>query len=166
MVDTSGSTYTFTGTQCGAWAGGTEGNYRNLAYAIQGNVITGSCVITAIERAILDDDLPDLPARLMAGMQAAKMMGGDGRCSCSQSNPPGCGCPPSDPGKSGHIGCMIVARPGDTDTPSCGVNGCANGNYWMKLNVARQSSSAPDAVDQLQVLYDEWRRNSNITILI
>jgi len=157
MVDTSGRQLTFTGTQCGSWAGGLRGTHRSLAYAVQGNVITGSCVLSAIEDAILDDSLPDIPARLMAGMQAAKMMGGDGRCSCSQANPPGCGCPPSGFSKSGHIGCMIVARPGDTDTPTCGPNGCANGNYWMKLNVARQGSSAPDAVDQLQELYDDWR---------
>jgi len=163
MVDTAGRQLTFTGTQCGAWAGGLRGTHGTLAYAIQGNVITGSCVISAIEDALLDDSLPDIPARLMAGMQAAKEMGGDGRCSCSQGNPPGCGCPPSMGfSKSGHIGGMIVARPGDTDTPSCGPNGCANGNYWMKLNVAYQGSTAPDAVDQLQELYDDWRRNDTL----
>jgi len=166
MVDTSGRQLTFTGTQCGRWAGGLRGTHRSLAYAVQGNVITGSCVLSAIEDAILDDSQPDIPARLMAGMQAAKEMGGDGRCSCSQSNPPGCGCPPSGFSKSGHIGCMIVARPGDTDTPTCNPNGCANGNYWMKLNVAYQGSSAPDAVDQLQELYDDWRRrNSTLHII-
>jgi len=158
IVDTTGRALTFTGTQCGAWAGGVRGSQGNLVFSIQGNVLAGSCVVSAIQTAILDSSLPDLPARLMAGMLAARSSGGDGRCSCG-SSPAACGCPPSGNRKSGHIGCMIVARPGDTDTPTCNSNGCANGRYWLKLNVARQSTASADPVTQLQALYDLWRKN-------
>jgi hypothetical protein len=90
-------------------------------------------------------------------MQAAREQGGDGRCSCSQFNPPACGCPVPSFTKSGHIGGMVVARPGDSDDPVCNANGCADGDYFMRLNVEFQSSGAPDPVAQLQEQFDDWR---------
>ena len=72
---------TFTGTGAGVWAGGLVGQVGNFRYAIQGNVLTGQPVITAAEQAILMTP-GDLPDKLMAAMEAARVMGGDGRCSC------------------------------------------------------------------------------------
>ena len=40
----------------------------------------------------------------------ARLMGGDGRCSCSFGNPSGCGAPPPDFDKTAHTGAMILAR--------------------------------------------------------
>jgi hypothetical protein len=132
------------------------GNVGTLYYAVQGNVLAGPCVVPAIVAA-LQTTAGDVPAKLMAGMQAARMQGGDGRCSCSAANPIGCGCPPPNFIKSGHIGYMVTARIGDTDDPLCNVNGCSDGLYFMKFNVAFQPSSAPDPVIQLQNLFDAWR---------
>ncbi len=156
IADTQGRMITFTGTQCFQWAGGVIGQQGTMVYAIQGNILAGSCVVPAIEQAVLNTP-GDIPAKLMAGMQAARQKGGDGRCSCSPSNPTHCGCPPPGFAKSGHIGGMVVARIGDTDDPVCNASGCADGNYFMRLNVPFQPTGAPDPVLQLQQLFDTWR---------
>jgi len=156
IVDTMGRAITFTGGGAPPWKGGVIGQSGDLVYAIAGNILAGSCVVPAIEQAILDTP-GDLPEKLMAGHVAARNMGGDGRCSCSQVDPTSCGCPPFGFAKSGHNGCMVVARIGDTDDTLCDVNGCADGDYFMTFNVAHQFWPNPDPVDQLQSLFDAWR---------
>jgi hypothetical protein len=156
IADTQGRMITFTGTQCSQWAGGVVGQQGTMVYAIQGNILAGSCVVPAIEQAILNTQ-GDIPTKLMAGMQAARQKGGDGRCSCSPTNPTHCGCPPPGFTKSGHIGGMVVARVGDTDDTVCNASGCADGDYFMRLNVPFQPTGAPDPVIQLQGLFDAWR---------
>ncbi len=52
---------------------------------------------------------------------------------------------------------MVVARVGNTNDPVCNASGCADGDYFMKLNVAFQSPGSPDPVIQLQELFDTWR---------
>jgi hypothetical protein len=122
IVDTLGRAATFSGTGAGAWAGGLTGQFSyihagqqgTIAYAIQGNVLTGSPVVTAALAAIQSTD-GDLAARTMAGMQAARLMGGDGRCSCSAGAPTSCGAPPPSFTKSAHIAYMLIARAGDRE---------------------------------------------------
>ena len=41
--------------------------------------------------------------RFMAGLQAGRALGGDGRCSCSFNDPTSCGVPPPDFEKSAHL---------------------------------------------------------------
>ncbi len=156
ISDTQGRMITFTGSSTFQWAGGVIGTQGTMVYAIQGNILAGACVVPAIEQAVLETD-GDVAAKLMAGMQAARFAGGDGRCSCSPNNPTGCGCPPLDFVKSGHIGTMVVARIGDTEDDSCNANGCADGDYFMKFNVPFQANRDPDPVIQLQEMFDEWR---------
>ncbi len=156
MVDTKGGKVTFSGSLNGDWAGGVIGSQCTMHYAIQGNVLAGACVVAAIEEAVLNTD-GDIPAKLMAGMQAARAMGGDGRCSCAPFDPTSCGCPVPGFIKSGHIGGMVVARIGDSDDPECNAAGCVDGEYFMRLNVAFQSNADPDPVIQLQAQFDEWR---------
>jgi uncharacterized Ntn-hydrolase superfamily protein len=156
IADTLGRTLTFTGADNSQWAGGVTGEIGSMAYAIQGNILAGACVVPAIEQAVRNTP-GDIPARLMAGMLAAGSQGGDGRCSCSPVNPTLCGCPPASFDKPGHIGGMIVARIGDSDDGMCDENGCADGGYYMRLNVAFESNSDPDPVDQLQDLFNAWR---------
>lgn len=154
IVDTN-EAVTFTGSETLDWAGGVTGKVGSLRYAIQGNILVGPCVVESIETAVLATDGP-IEERLLAGMVAARDAGGDGRCSCTPSDPTSCGCPPAVFDKAGHIGGMIVARPTDTDDGSCTSQGCADGNYYMRLNVANQSASDPDPMQQLEALYDEW----------
>ncbi len=158
IVSLTGGEVTFTGNGAGAWAGGVVGQSGNYRYAIQGNVLTGQPVVTAAEQALINTQ-GDLPEKLMAAMEAARLMGGDGRCSCSGSNPTACGAPPASFTKSSHIALMIVSRPSDVDAPCNGFLGCGAGDYWLDLNVANQPASAPDPVIQLQGMYNTWKQN-------
>lgn len=156
IADTQGRTITFSGSANFQFAGGVTGQLGSMVYAIQGNILTGSCVIEAIEQAIRNTD-GDIPAKLMAGMQAAKLTGGDGRCSCNDANATACGCPPDDFVISGFIGGIIIARAGDLDDGSCDANGCADGNYYLRINAAFLNPGAPDPVDLIQTQFDTRR---------
>ncbi len=155
IADTLGRTATFTGTQASDWAGGVIGQSGNMAYAIQGNILTGEPVVAMALNAVLNTP-GDLPDKLMAGMEAARAMGGDGRCSCP-GNPTGCGSPPPDFIKAAHIAFMIDARLGDTDGLCNLAGGCATGDYFLDFNVAFQTANDEDPVLQMQALFDDWR---------
>lgn len=122
MVDIHGGVATFSGSMDGQWAGGLTGQVGDLVYCVQGNVLTGEPVVTMAEQAIISTP-GDLPEKLMAAMEAAAAMGGDGRCSCNSGDPEGCGSPPPSFDKSAHVGYMLVSRPGDFSA--------ANGVYGM-----------------------------------
>ena len=160
IVDRVGRQRTFTGTQAGAWAGGVTGVVGTIHYAIQGNVLVGDLVVTDAEQAVLNTP-GDLAEKLMAAMEAAQAVGGDGRCSCNPGDADGCGAPPPgyDPStdKSAHVGFMMISRFGDTDGACNAAVGCADGSYWMDLNVAGQDRNDPDPVLQLRGLFDDWR---------
>ena len=155
IADTLGRTITFTGSECAQWAGGVTGEVGSLVYAIQGNILTGQCVVDGIRDAIVQTS-GDIPETLMAGMEAARDAGGDGRCSCF-AGPTGCGCPVPVFQKSGHIGGMIVARLGDVDDVECNAAGCADGKYFMRLNVSFQTFANLDPVTQLKSQFVAWR---------
>ena len=156
IADVEHRAVSFTGSANGGWAGGRTFEIGSRIYAIQGNVLAGACVINGIEDAIRAT-MGDIPDQLMAGMEAAAATGGDGRCSCSAGAPEACGCPVPVFDKSGHIGGMVVARVGDIDDPVCNASGCADGDYFMRFNVAFQGSGEPDPVLQLRAQFDQWR---------
>jgi hypothetical protein len=99
----------------------------------------------------------DLAATLMAAMEAARKMGGDGRCSCLSGPPTSCGTPPASFTKSADIGFMMIGRLGDTDGVCNGTAGCATGQYYMNLNVIGNAND-PDPVLTLRSRYDAWRK--------
>ena len=154
IVDTQGRAIAFSGTGAGLWKGHVTGSIGTLAYAIQGNVITGKPVVDEAEKAVRNTP-GDLAAKLMAGMEAARRMGGDGRCSCNRG-PTGCGAPPKSFTKSAHIAFMAIARLGDSNGP-CGSGGCARGRYYMALDV-QGHATAPDPVITLWDKYFKWRK--------
>ncbi|MCH7872808.1 MAG: DUF1028 domain-containing protein [Planctomycetes bacterium] len=156
IVDTLGRAVTFSGTQNGAFANGLTGRVGDLVYAIQGNVLTGQPVIEAAEMAFVST-VGGLPEKLMAGMEAARAMGGDGRCSCTSGPPPSCGSPPPNFTKAAHIGFMVVSRRGDRRGVCNSTRGCGNGDYYMSFNVAFAQAPDPDPVFQLRDLFDAWR---------
>ena len=124
---------------------------------MQGNVLTGPPVVEMAEQAVLNT-VGSLPEKLMAGMEAARSMGGDGRCSCLPNDPTGCGSPPKRGFvKSAHVGFMIGSRTGDIDG-TCNVSvGCASGDYFMVLNVPFQTANDLDPVLQLQDMFDKFQ---------
>lgn len=156
---------TFTGSQTLDWAGGAAFEIGPRVYALQGNILVGACVVDAMEAAVRALPDADIPTQLMAAMVAARDAGGDGRCSCSTLRPMSCGCPPASFAKSGHIGYLIAARPGDTDSASCTADGCADGSYFCDLNVPSQGAGDADPVSQLEVLFDEWRAGNGTGII-
>jgi hypothetical protein len=129
-----------------------HGTVGTLAYAIQGNVLTGPPVVAMAEAAVINTP-GSLADKLIAGMEAARSMGGDGRCSCDPNHPTSCGSPPPSFTKSAHIGFMVVSRIGDTDGGCSAATGCASGQYWLKFNVPFQFQADLDPVLQLESLY-------------
>src|SRR4051794_40430852 len=76
IVDMDGGAASHTGSECLDWAGSVIGD----GYAIQGNILTGSEVVEAMERAWQesDEDAP-LARRLLAALAAGDEAGGDSR---------------------------------------------------------------------------------------
>lgn len=147
---------THTGTNNGVWAGGLTGEVGDLSYSIQGNVLTGQAVIDNAEQALLQST-GDLSQRVMAVMEAARVMGGDGRCSCNGPQADSCGAPPPSFTKSAHVACIVLGRMGDTDGVCSGNLGCVSGSYFLKLQFQGLVAD-PDPVIMLQGLYDTWRQ--------
>jgi len=146
---------TFTGSSCGQAKLGVTGIAGDLRYAIQGNVLAGKKVVNDAEAALLATP-GDLAEKLMAAMEAARDAGGDGRCSCSYGAPASCGSPPPSFTHSAYCGCMVVARFGDT-LGVCNANkGCANGAYYLSLNVISGPNKQPP-IQWLRSKYDTWR---------
>lgn len=122
MIDTFGDTLTYSGIENAAWAGGLTGRIErgelgpadDIVYAVQGNILSGGNVVQAAVDAIIASN-GDLPQMMMEAMQAAKVAGGDGRCSCSNADPTGCGSPPPAPFKSADVGYMLGTRADDID---------------------------------------------------
>ena len=150
-----GTPVSWTGTGAGEGKHEVAGTAGDLRYAIQGNVLTGDEPVLAAEQALLSTS-GDLGQRVMAAMEAARAMGGDGRCSCDPNAPTSCGAPPPAPFKSAHTGFIMLARVGDV-VGTCGTNaGCANGTYYLKKN-SIGGPGEPDPVLDLQIKYDAWR---------
>ena len=74
LVDANGHAASFSGKGCYAWTGGITGS----GYAIQGNILAGKRVVTAIETAFLKSK-GDLASRLHAALLAGDRAGGDRR---------------------------------------------------------------------------------------
>lgn len=76
VVDAHGTSATYTGDECGDWAGGVAGD----GYAIQGNILEGSRVIALMEEAWLGSDKREpLARRLLSALAAGDAAGGDKR---------------------------------------------------------------------------------------
>ena len=155
IVDLEGRALTFVHSNCGEWKGGLTGQSGNLVYAIQGNVLTGQAVVDEAELALLQTP-GTLSDKLMAAMEAAYAMGGDGRCSCDPNNATGCGAPPPSFTKSAHVGFLLVARPGDP-VGICNSNGCARGPIFNEINIKDKNASDPDPVILMRQEFDVWR---------
>ncbi len=155
IVGSGPSAATQSGVDTFDHSSGVAGSAGSVHYAIQGNILTGVAVINEAENALLNTG-DTWPARLMAAMQAARLQGGDGRCSCP-GLVTGCGTPPPMFDKSADVGFFIVSREGDSDDSNCNANGCADGDYFLDFNIAFQGSADPDPVLQLQTLFDQSR---------
>ncbi len=154
LVDMAGRAVSYSGINCGTWFGGVTGQQGDFVYAIQGNVLTGAPVVADCEAAFLATP-GDMGQKVMAAMEAAMAMGGDGRCSCSPAQPESCGSPPVPGGKSAHIACFVIARPGDNEI--CGSQNCTGGDFYLRLNYINYDRNDPDPVLLMRPDFDAWR---------
>lgn len=74
IVSADGKSVTYTGEKCNAWAGGRNGPN----YAVQGNILAGESVVTAMETAFLQTK-GTLADRIYAALIAGEKNGGDAR---------------------------------------------------------------------------------------
>ena len=93
----------------------------------------------------------------MTGVQTCALPIWDGRCSCSSSDPPGCGSPPPNFTHSAYTAFIILARPGDVDGVCKPAVGCANGNYYLEKVFKGKGPTDPDPVIELTARYNAWR---------
>lgn len=155
IVNMADEPVTFSGTLDGQAYYGVARVIDDVRYAIQGNVLTGIQVITNAENAFLATE-GDLGQKVMAAMEGARVYGGDGRCSCNESNPTYCGCPPPPFEYSAYTAFWVLARMGDVDGDACTSQGCMGGQYFGNLNVV-SGFDGPEPVLLLEKLYVDWR---------
>jgi len=74
LVARDGSSATYSGPKCNAWAGGRSGPN----YAVQGNILTGEAVVAAMEKTFLETK-GTLARRIYAALSAGDAAGGDSR---------------------------------------------------------------------------------------
>ncbi len=74
IVDAHARSASFTGKECGAWAGDTT----TSGLAIQGNILAGEAVVAEMMRAFQETE-GELAERLIAALTAAQAAGGDRR---------------------------------------------------------------------------------------
>ncbi len=152
IVDRNNPPLGFTGNKAGAAKLDLAGSFGDWNYVVSGNVLTDEQVITAAA-SVLQSTPGDGMTKVAAAMEAARALGGDGRCSCSTAAPTSCGAPPAGGfAKSAHTGFFVVARPGDTDGICNGAQGCANGDYFLSLN---EIGNAQVPIDPVVVLLDQ-----------
>ena len=154
IVNVFGPPVSYTGSGAQDGVCNVAGQVGSLRYAIQGNVIAGDAVCLAAEAALVSTP-GDLATRVMAAMEAARAMGGDGRCSCSFSDPDGCGTPPPGTWKSAHTAFIALARVGDEEVP-CNANGCPDTPIYLARSVAGTAADI-DPIFELQQKVDQWR---------
>ena len=75
IVAMDGRSATYSGTGCTSWAGGRAGP----GYAVQGNILAGEAVVTALEERFLETKGQPLAERLLAALLAGDAAGGDRR---------------------------------------------------------------------------------------
>lgn len=124
-LDGPGASAAYTGTFTLYW----QGHRTGPGYAIQGNVIMDSLVLTRMESAYLNTGGP-LEDRLMAALQAAKYPGSDTRCATMD--------------KSTITAFIRVAHPGDD-------------NELYLEEIVSDTPESVDPIDVLQLQFDDWK---------
>ncbi len=121
----TGESAAYTGVNCS--------NYKNHVtgpgYAIQGNILLGQVIIDTMQYAFFNTDGP-LADRLMATLQAAKILGADTRCASR--------------GTSSQSGFVKVVRIGDGNNP------------YLQI-VVPDTPVGKDPIDSLQTMFDNWK---------
>ena len=121
----NGESAAYTGINCD--------DYKNHAtgsgYSVQGNILFGQIIIDTMQTTFLNTEGP-LADRLMATLQAAKILGADTRCASR--------------GTSSQSGFVKIVRIGDGNNP------------YLQI-VVPDTPIGLDPIDSLQTLFDDWK---------
>ena len=121
----NGESAAYTGVNCTDY----KNHVTGPGYAIQGNILLGPIIIDTMQTTYLNTEGP-LADRLMATLQAAKIIGADTRCASR--------------GTSSESGFVKVVRIGDGNTP------------YLQI-VVPDTPSGTDPINVLQGMFDNWK---------
>jgi uncharacterized Ntn-hydrolase superfamily protein len=121
----NGESAAYTGVNCNDY----KNHITGPGYAIQGNILLGQIIIDTMHTTFLNTPGP-LADRLMATLQAAKILGADTRCFAR--------------GTSSQSGFVKVVRIGDGGTP------------YLKIVVGNTPINK-DPIDSLQTMFNNWK---------
>ena len=122
----NGESASYTGVNCLDY----KNHVTGPGYAIQGNILLGQIIIDTMHTTFLNTQGP-LADRLMATLQAAKIIGADTRCAVR--------------GTSSQSGFVKVVRIGDGNTP------------YLQI-VVPDTPIGKDPIDSLQTMFDNWKQ--------
>jgi uncharacterized Ntn-hydrolase superfamily protein len=123
----NGESAAYTGINCNDY----KNHVTGPGYAIQGNILLGQIIIDTMHTTYLNTPGP-LADRLMATLQAAKIIGADTRC--------------AQYGKSSISGFVKVVRIGDGSNP------------YLQI-VVPNTPTGKDPIDSLQTLFNNWKES-------
>jgi len=123
----NGESAAYTGINCDDY----KNHVTGPGYAIQGNILLGQIIIDTMQTTFLNTPGP-LADRLMATLQAAKILGADTRCFAR--------------GTSSQSGFVKVVRLGDGNTP------------YLQI-VVPDTPSGTDPIDVLQGMFNDWKES-------
>jgi uncharacterized Ntn-hydrolase superfamily protein len=121
----NGESAAYTGTNCLDY----KNHVIGPGYAIQGNILLGQVIIDNMQSAFLNTSGP-LADRLMATLQAAKIVGADTRCAARNT--------------SSQSGFVKVVRIGDGNTP------------YLQI-VVPDTPVGKDPIDSLLTMFNNWK---------
>lgn len=123
----NGESAAYTGTNCLDY----KNHVTGPGYSVQGNILMGQLIIDTMRTTFLNTD-GSLADRLMATLQAAKIIGADTRCAVR--------------GTSSQSGFVKVVRIGDGNSP------------YLQI-VVPDTPIGKDPIDSLQTLFDSWKQD-------
>jgi len=121
----NGESAAYTGVNCNDY----KNHVTGPGYSIQGNILLGQIIIDTMHTTFLNTQGP-LADRLMATLQAAKILGADTRCASR--------------GTSSQSGFVKVVRIGD------------GGTAYLQIVVGNTPINK-DPIDSLQTLFNNWK---------
>ena len=121
----NGESAAYTGINCNDY----KNHVTGPGYAVQGNILLGQIIIDTMQTTFLNTQGP-LADRLMATLQAAKIIGADTRCAVR--------------GTSSQSGFVKVVRIGDGGTP------------YLQI-VVGNTPIGKDPIDSLQTMFNSWK---------
>jgi len=128
----NGESASYTGVNCSDY----KNHLTGPGYAIQGNILLGQVIIDTMQYAFLHTEGP-LAQKLMATLQAAKIIGADTRCVSR--------------GTSSQSGFVKVVRIGDGNNP------------YIQI-VVPDTPSGEDPIDSLQTMFNDWKLSLFTTV--